>query len=235
MAAGPDIPIPSIEDDAPSGPSSPSASAAENRSLSPSVVLTRPSTDSFSPDVELPSRSSLGVEGQLENVRLTTEGRLFDMAGLSATVDNVEAGGDSASPRLDPDSPSPGTGRGARKRARRRRSGSQTHRTPHDVRDEEMPPERFHEPTFQQAFTDAKRMVGRLAEVLSGSSLINEPDSTLQGLREKALQLSTFRPPSTRTIGFVGDSGVGKRAISKLQAVGELMMDRQEQPPELAS
>lgn len=133
------------------------------------------------------------------------------MAGLTAAVDNVEAGGDSAAPLLDPDSQSPRASMSPPSRGRRRRSSSQRNTNPHDVRDEEMPPEPFHEPAFQQAFADSKRIAGSLADVLSGSSLVHEPDSTIRSIHEKALELSVFQPPSTRTIGFVGDSGVGKR------------------------
>ena len=150
---------------------------------------------------------------------LTSEGPAFSMAGLTAAIDNVEAGGDSATPLLDPGSQSPRASTGATNRARRRRSSSQRNNASHDVRDEEMPPEPFHEPVFQQAFADTKRVASRLADVLSGSSLIHEPDSTIRSIREKALHLSVFQPPSTRTIGFVGDSGVGKRCCFDLIAV----------------
>lgn len=213
VAAGPDVPIPSIEDGAPISPRDPDAVPTGSRSLSLSVVLTPPGTYPSSPDGSSPPRSSLGVENQLDTLALPSEGPAFDMARLTAAVGNVEAGDDSATALLDPDSWSPRASMGTPNRARGRRLRSQRNNTPHHVRDEEMPPEPFHEPAFQQAFADSKRVARSLADVLSGSSLIHEPDSTIRTIREKALQLSVFQPPSTRTIGFVGDSGVGKRCL----------------------
>ncbi|MBE3047789.1 hypothetical protein IMZ48_35825 [Candidatus Bathyarchaeota archaeon] len=175
------------------------------------IVLTLPGSYPSSPDDASPPRSSLGVENQFGTLALASEGPAFDMAGLTAAVDSVEAGGDSATALLDPGSQSPRASMGAPDRARRRRSSSQRDNTPHDVRDEEMPPESFYEPAFQQAFADSKRVASSLADALSGSSLVHEPDSTIRTIREKTLQLSAFQPPSTRTIGFVGESGVGKR------------------------
>lgn len=52
-----------------------------------------------------------------------------------------------------------------------------------------------------------------LADVLSSSSVHLEPDSTMKGLYGRAKNLSDFEPLSTRIIGFVGDSGVGKSSL----------------------
>lgn len=96
-----------------------------------------------------------------------------------------------------------------RRSASRRRSGSHVDQAPHNVVDEEPPQERFHEPAFQQAFASAKSLVAQLIDVLAGSSLHNEPDSNIRKLYLQASDLGSFQYPSTRTVGLVGDSGVG--------------------------
>lgn len=52
-----------------------------------------------------------------------------------------------------------------------------------------------------------------LSNVLATNQLHNEPDSTMKRLYQEAQQLSTFTCPETRTVGFVGDSGVGKSSL----------------------
>jgi hypothetical protein len=83
------------------------------------------------------------------------------------------------------------------------------------VKDEELPNDRFNEPTFQEAFSDAKRLVEKLTAVLSSNTIRHEQDSTMRQLHEQASKLARFHCPSTRTVGFVGDSGVGKYRHSK--------------------
>jgi hypothetical protein len=115
----------------------------------------------------------------------------------------------------------------SQRRASRRRSSSRTNASPHNVMDEEPPNDRFHEPTFQQAFFDAKRFMSELTDVLSSSSIHNEPDSTMRQLHEEAQKLARFQCPSTRTVGFVGDSGVGKDILScQYRIVLKLMVCR---------
>lgn len=79
---------------------------------------------------------------------------------------------------------------------------------------DELPPqERFHEPAFQQSLSSAKHLMANIVGVLASSSLHNEPDSTMQRLYQQAIDLSGFQYPSTRTVGLVGDSGVGKSSL----------------------
>ncbi|KAK1566032.1 uncharacterized protein LY79DRAFT_529529, partial [Colletotrichum navitas] len=93
---------------------------------------------------------------------------------------------------------------------RRSRAGSRASLILHDVRDEEPPPNHFHNPAVQGAFGDAKALSARLAGVLEGSPLHASADSTIKRLHRRARELANFQCPSTRTVGFVGDSGVGK-------------------------
>ncbi|KAK1989740.1 hypothetical protein LX36DRAFT_594126 [Colletotrichum falcatum] len=96
---------------------------------------------------------------------------------------------------------------------RRSRAGSRASLTPHDVWDEEPPPNRFHDPAVQGAFGKARALVARLAGVLEASPLHASADSTIKRLHARARELAGFRCPSTRTVGFVGDSGVGKSSV----------------------
>lgn len=91
----------------------------------------------------------------------------------------------------------------------RRRSSSRVDAAPHNVRDEEPPEDRFHNAAVQQGFASAKALMQSLAAVLGSSSLHVEPDSAMRRLHERAGELGRFQCPSTRIVGFVGDSGVG--------------------------
>src|SRR3569833_3323873 len=91
-----------------------------------------------------------------------------------------------------------------------RRSSARGRLPRHEVHEEELPTVRFHDPAFQDAFLGTKRLVGDLEAVLGAGSLHQDPDSVMKGLYEKAKELSGFRCPATRTVGFVGDSGVGE-------------------------
>ncbi|KAF2266375.1 hypothetical protein CC78DRAFT_459505 [Lojkania enalia] len=124
-------------------------------------------------------------------------------------LDPLRAQSSRSSPALevrqsDTRSPSP---------SRRRRSGSATIRIPHKVEDETPPQALFHQREVQQALNNARIVPGRLAQVLSGSVLHQEQGSSIQALYQQAVRLSTFQPPSSRIVGLVGDSGVGKSSL----------------------
>ncbi|KAM0277239.1 hypothetical protein ACHAQH_005960 [Verticillium albo-atrum] len=99
-------------------------------------------------------------------------------------------------------------------RSRHRRSSSRVNHIPYIVEDEEPPTdERFYDKSFQESFKQAKKLMVDIRDVLGTSTLHEEPDSNVQALHAKASQLAKFRCPSTRTVGFVGDSGVGKSSL----------------------
>ncbi|KAG6364212.1 hypothetical protein INS49_005810 [Diaporthe citri] len=95
----------------------------------------------------------------------------------------------------------------------RRRSTPRQGPVTHKVEDEEPPSDEFHRPAFQRRLNDTRKLLGDLTDVLSSSSVHLEPDSTMKTLHERATKLSCFQPLSTRTVGFVGDSGVGKSSL----------------------
>ncbi|KAF5018324.1 hypothetical protein F66182_9702, partial [Fusarium sp. NRRL 66182] len=66
----------------------------------------------------------------------------------------------------------------------------------------------FHSPEFQRAFQDAKKLMSNVERTLASSSTHNDPDSTMRKLYQEARTLADFEYPATRTVGFVGDSGV---------------------------
>jgi hypothetical protein len=56
-------------------------------------------------------------------------------------------------------------------------------------------------------------MLGDLTRVLSSSSIHLEPDTVVNRHHEQAQNLSQFEPLATRTVGLVGESGVGKSSL----------------------
>jgi hypothetical protein len=115
-------------------------------------------------------------------------------------------------PERDLLSPSPAPTPGSSRRRRRRSSSAIAHPR-HEVSDEELPNHRFHEPGFQKAFHDTKQLMVELSRLLSPGTVDHEPDSKIKKLSEEARELGNFQCPATRTVGFVGDSGVGKSSL----------------------
>lgn len=97
--------------------------------------------------------------------------------------------------------------------SRRRRSSSAIDRAPHRVEDEEPSAAFSQTKEVQQAFDNARAISKNIANVLSGFELHGEPDSSIEKLYREALRLSQFELPSSRTVGLVGDSGVGKSSL----------------------
>ena len=146
---------------------------------------------------------------QLGGVDLNNPGSVgLEMPNVAAALADVANGLDdqaavpnsrSQSQRLSLDS-----------RASRRRSSSRVVAVPHSVQDEEPPQSRFHDPAVQQAYAGVKNIMERLTVVLASSSLHSEPDSAMRRLHQQSEKLGRFQCASTRTVGFVGDSGVGE-------------------------
>ncbi|SPO03125.1 uncharacterized protein DNG_05807 [Cephalotrichum gorgonifer] len=210
-----DDPIPSIEED----PSSPSA---QGYTMSGALHHRTPSF-SLSPSLSAPSErlailpnsrdgasrgSVSNIDQSLNQLRLSGRSPSLGMSDVATALGNVPLGSETRA-TLSP-SPTPSATGGS---SSRRRSGNRVKVPPHEVEDEEPPPDRFHEPGFQRAFNGAKRAVGDLRDVLGSGTLHTEPDSTMRRLHGEAVGLSMFQAPSTRTVGFVGDSGVGKSSL----------------------
>lgn len=209
ILAGADDPIPSIEADDGDTALVRHESPRERQTTASTSVVYTPAT------TVAPSRSTsprnhpdgdggrgTDVAETLQDLTIASPG--FDMAGISEAIRQVENTPERPPLLLEPGSASPSS------RRRRSRSAPLAAVEMHDLKDEEMPSDPFYEAGFQQAFLDAKQLTKEMARALSSSSLHQEPDSTINRLHTEADRLSRFEPPSTRTIAFVGDSGVGK-------------------------
>lgn len=210
----PDTALPSIESDSTNETtpniSIPSTSAAR---VIPFLSLTpansTPGHD-FNPENASRERDTISaLDTQLEGLHLSSTIAGMDMTNVADALQAVATGRDSRySPLLGP-TPSP-----QRLSAHRRRSGSRKNLEKHDVRDEAPPNDRFNLPTVQTALRDTKGLMYKLADVLRSSAVHNEPNSVMERLRRQAEGLAEFKCSSTRTVGFVGDSGTGKIATA---------------------
>ena len=212
--SGPDDPIPSIESD-----DCGVYERASARSPTPSISVDTPDDDSLPsrvPDPSFPNSPSPrlrqshagSISDRLEELHLRSSASpssadRFSLDSLGAALPSVGEASRHQTPVLLLPGGSP------RASGARHRRSSSVNPAPYDVREEAPPQDRFHEPEFQQAFTHAKVLMAQLAGVLGSSALHLEPDSTMRSLRERANELAHFRCPPTRTVGLVGDSGVG--------------------------
>ncbi|KAK8112584.1 hypothetical protein PG984_013110 [Apiospora sp. TS-2023a] len=83
----------------------------------------------------------------------------------------------------------------------------------HYAREEITPGDRFNEPNFQSAFRDAKKLMSSIQDTLASDEFGSSLSSKVLRLHHEAQTLSAFHCPATRTVAFVGDSGVGKRSL----------------------
>lgn len=124
---------------------------------------------------------------------------------IDAALDVQMTGPATQTPIMEPQDPLP-----VPRLTPRRRSGPSAQQSFHKVDEEELPSDRYHEASFQGALASTKQLMCDLSRVLGSGSIHLEPDSVMRSLHERAELLGRFEPPSTRTIGFVGDTGVGK-------------------------
>lgn len=206
-----DIPIASTETESlpNGGPSTPRSSISRLRT--PSVSITPPPAirAQATPVRSMNGSSQDEVVRGMNTMRLSEQNGVDNLSDVAEAVDRVARGSDSRAVSLTPEPTSSRAGT-PRQRRRSRRSSSVVDRLPHNVLDEELPQDAFHSPEFQQAFRDAKQLMSTVEGVLGSSSLHNSPESTIRRLHTEAGELARFEYPSTRTVGFVGDSGVGK-------------------------
>ncbi|KAF5628695.1 hypothetical protein F25303_10328 [Fusarium sp. NRRL 25303] len=127
--------------------------------------------------------------------------------GLASAIHNIRLSDTNGHASL---SPEPRRSRNGTPRRRRSSTGAVQQ---HDVADEELPDDAFHSPEFQGAFRDAKQLMSNVQSVLGSSNIHEASESTMRKLHEEAGKLAAFEYPATRTVGFVGDSGVGKSSL----------------------
>ncbi|KAJ6125737.1 hypothetical protein N7523_003357 [Penicillium sp. IBT 18751x] len=82
-----------------------------------------------------------------------------------------------------------------------------------DLREEELPPAPVYKSRLQDGLKDVKRELGILADMMGISPLSEDHSSDLHALYRDTKKMSMFKYPDTRTVGFIGDSGVGKSSL----------------------
>ena len=215
----PDIPLPSVERDSPwasslqrspsTGMRTPSTSTqADMVGRFNNLRLTSPCTPrSFSskqgtrtPSIHItasapPLQSSQSRVGRSDSL----------VAGIAAlNIESLQAEPPCATRTREISSPSP---------SRPRSSRSQAQITPHRIEDESPPQASFHMPEVQGALATAANIASSMVKVLSSSGLHRESGSCIEGLYQQATRLHEFQLPSSRIVGLVGDSGVGKSSL----------------------
>lgn len=80
----------------------------------------------------------------------------------------------------------------------------------YDTASERMPGDAFFNAEFQAALAATKQEMKDISLAIWGCPISHRLGSDLHALKQWAQQLSEFEPTRTRTIGFVGGSGVGK-------------------------
>ncbi|KXX76645.1 Nuclear GTPase SLIP-GC [Madurella mycetomatis] len=221
-----DRPLPSVENDLNTPVRAVSPFSQSTRSPTPFITVSTPPSTSASPshlfrNIGTPQGTGDGVsdiDARLRDVHLrdsTSPSQGLGLGQLAAALPENQTPPRDLALRL----PHQYSARGARSpeasAARRRRSSSRINQTPHEVRDEEPPQDRFHEPAFQRAFSEARSLMDDLARALESSQfgLYLQPDSTIHRLQERAREIANFQCPPTRIVGLVGDSGVGKSSL----------------------
>ena len=79
----------------------------------------------------------------------------------------------------------------------------------YNLRHESLPDAPIYKVQVQDALRDTKMQLGGLYSTMARSPMILNVSSTIATLAQQSKQLSEFDYPRTRTIGLVGDSGVG--------------------------
>lgn len=80
----------------------------------------------------------------------------------------------------------------------------------YNIRQEQLPRARIYNSRLQNILKDVKQQFGELQHTMSDSPLSRDESSDLYGLYRQLESLSRFDYPETRTVGFIGDSGVGE-------------------------
>lgn len=236
-----DIPIPLIED-GPSAQPDGETNGRTSRHPTPILVLTPPSSSSSRSKADSIQRSAAAQWANInggsarKNLDGVTQQSSPDLNNVAAVSGVFDVAGQERVQGTSPDWGYPTLRSASTPRRRRRRSSSRT-RYCYDVAGEAPPQDDFNTPSFKAAFRDIKTVVSNVAEVLGSGLLHNDADSTIVShLHENARALAGFQCPSTRTVGFVGDSGAGEfEALSSCNDERQLtfLSHRQKQPDQL--
>ncbi|PYI23435.1 hypothetical protein BO99DRAFT_323354 [Aspergillus violaceofuscus CBS 115571] len=88
------------------------------------------------------------------------------------------------------------------------------HESRYNVRQDELPPAPIYDMQLQNALRAVRSQLASLAQHLGRRrNLVGDSTTALHQLYEQALKASRFAYPATRTVGFIGDSGMGKSSL----------------------
>ncbi|CAI7666524.1 unnamed protein product [Penicillium discolor] len=82
-----------------------------------------------------------------------------------------------------------------------------------DIRDETLPPAPIYNNRLQDGLKAVKGHLASLARAMRLSELTQDQSTSLYTLYKRTKKMSRFQYPVTRTVGFIGDSGVGKSSL----------------------
>ncbi|GFG18592.1 hypothetical protein IFM61606_00016 [Aspergillus udagawae] len=83
----------------------------------------------------------------------------------------------------------------------------------YNIRQEELPQVPIYDIRLQSALRNVRGQLADLAQVMSRRELAQDPTTAFHELYKQTLEASGFAYPATRTVGFIGDSGMGKSSL----------------------
>ncbi|PYH87881.1 hypothetical protein BO71DRAFT_424076 [Aspergillus ellipticus CBS 707.79] len=91
----------------------------------------------------------------------------------------------------------------------------------YNIRQEELPKAPIYDLRLQSALRDVCNQLGSLAQLMGQrGDLIRDPESALHELHAQTLAASRFSYPETRTVGFIGDSGMDQKGLARSSGDG---------------
>lgn len=78
-----------------------------------------------------------------------------------------------------------------------------------DAHDEPLPSAPIYNRQLQDGLSEVKSLLAEIANTMRLSGLSDDPNTSLHELYDETKKASKFRYPETRTVGLIGDSGVG--------------------------
>ena len=96
-----------------------------------------------------------------------------------------------------------------------------------DIREESLPVAPVYNSRVQDGLKEVKRELSILADTMGLSELTQDDSSDLHALYEQTKKMSMFEYPVTRTVGFIGDSGVGMGSHRYYSSLLVLMFDQE--------
>lgn len=88
--------------------------------------------------------------------------------------------------------------------------------------DEVLPKGPFHRNNFQTSIHSGINLAADIKTCLASCEAAHGPDSSLRSLLQNATRLSQYAPPSSRTIGVVGESGHGSHSSPTSRAYADV-------------